>query len=121
MVPVSLITGIVAFCWSAVSAKAGLITFCVFYGFFSGSLVALTPIVWTILSPNPKVMGTRIGMLSVSMAAGLLVGNPVAGALVRHSGFLALQAFCGSMIVAGGLVMFVGRLAHGRHASSWKV
>ena len=121
MVPVSLITGVVGLTWVAVNAKGGLIAFCVFYGFFSGSDVALVPIIWAIVSPNPKLMGTRIGMATVPMAAGLLIGNPIAGALVGKTSFVGLQVFCGCTVVVAGIFLLFGRLAQGRLGDSIKV
>lgn len=35
--PCAAVTAILAWCWIATSSKGGIIAFCVFYGFFSGS------------------------------------------------------------------------------------
>ena len=59
IVAVAFITGAIGLSWIAISTQAGVITFGVLYGFFSGSFVALTPVIWAALSPNPSVMGTR--------------------------------------------------------------
>lgn len=145
ILPIALITSVVAFAWIAVTSQAGLIAFAVLYGFFSGSIVALASVLWAILSPNMRILGTRIGMTTVPMAAGLLIGNPIAGKvkflrkpsaclrhlltvlpvdlgeLVRGSSFMGLQVFCGCMIMAGALFLLAGRLAHQKSASGWKL
>lgn len=60
-------------------------------------------------------------MMAVPMAAGLLVGNPIAGALVRGDDFVNLQVFCGSTVIASGLVLAVGRVFQGQTAVTFKV
>lgn len=60
IIAIAFITGAVGFSWIGVTGQAGVITFGVVYGFFSGSYVALTAVVWAALSPNPRVLGTRI-------------------------------------------------------------
>ena len=60
-------------------------------------------------------------MMTVPMAAGLLVGNPIAGVLVHGNSFVNLQIFCGSTVVAAGLLLLLGRLAQGRSVLGWKI
>ena len=51
-----------------------------------------------------------MGMLFVPIAAGLLIGNPIAGALLR-SGWVDLQAFCGAVVACSGICVLCARLA----------
>jgi ABC-type branched-subunit amino acid transport system permease subunit len=67
IIVIAFITGIVGLSWIAVTGQAGIITFGVVYGFFSGSYVALIAVVWAALSPNPRVLGTRIVCFSWSL------------------------------------------------------
>ncbi len=77
---------------------------------FSGTLVSLPPSVAVTLSPSLSVIGVRMGMLFVPIAAGLLVGNPIAGALVR-SGWINLQVFCGVVVACSGVSVLAARVA----------
>ena len=49
-------------------------------------------------------------MLLVPIAIGLLVGNPIAGALL-HSGWIDLQAFCGATIACSAIFVIGARFA----------
>ena len=51
-----------------------------------------------------------MGMLFVPIAAGLLVGNPIAGALL-HSSWVDLQAFCGAVLGCSGIFVLGARAA----------
>ncbi|KAK5119243.1 hypothetical protein LTR85_007857 [Meristemomyces frigidus] len=111
MVPCTLVTALLAFTWIAVTTQAGMIAFCLFYGFFSGAVCALLPVVWASLCPDMKLLGTRTGMMTVPMAAGLLIGNPIAGALVRGRSYVALQAFAGAIVLVSGCLLASARFA----------
>ena len=78
--------------------------------FFSGTLVSLPPTVAVTLSPSLSVIGVRTGMLLVPISAGLLFGNPIAGALLR-TGWIDLQAFCGAVVALSGICVMVARYA----------
>lgn len=98
MASCSLVATIIAFSWIRVDTTAGVIIFCVLYGFFSGTFVSLSgTVLATVLCPHMGVLGVRMGMLSIPMAAGLLIGNPIAGAILRGS-WTSLQAFCGAIL-----------------------
>jgi len=108
IIPCTLITSIIALTWISVTSRAGTIAFCLFYGFFSGSVVSLLPVLWAALAPDMTRIGTRVGMATVFMAVGLLIGNPIGGALVEQGSFVGLQAFCGATIlIAAGLLAAV--------------
>ena len=49
------------------------------------------------LCPSLSVVGVRMGMLFVPTAMGLLIGNPIAGAILRK-GWPALETFCGAVM-----------------------
>lgn len=76
------VSALLAFCWIAIQSKAGLVIFCILYGFFPGTSVTLPSMTVVSLSPNVGVVGTRMGMNFAIAGLGLLVGNPLAGAIL---------------------------------------
>ncbi|MCJ1458462.1 hypothetical protein MMC28_008835 [Mycoblastus sanguinarius] len=101
----SIAAALLAFCWIAIKNTAGLVAFGVLYGFFSGSFVSLGgPIVFS-LTKDPSTMGTRLGMLTGMCGIGLLVGNPIAGAILDHGSWIGLQAWAGSLILAAAVMI----------------
>lgn len=114
LVPTSALAGVLAFCWIAVDGLPGLVVFCIFYGLFSGTVVSLPPTTVVSLSPSLSVVGTRMGMSFAFAAFGLLVGNPVAGAILNSAGWLGLQLFCACSVVAAASVWVLARFSKAR-------
>ena len=109
-IPFTLITGLLALCWQAVRSPAGLLVFGVFYGFFSGTFVSLIgPIVSGLSASIPHLIGTRLGMAMSFAGVGLLIGNPIAGAILERGGWVGLQVWAGSLVVASALCVFCAR------------
>lgn len=50
-------------------------------------------------------------MMTVPLAIGCLLGNPIAGALVNGDDFVSLQAFCGSVMLGGAFFFLAARIA----------
>lgn len=92
LIPASLSASVLAFAWIGITNEAGLIVFAVLYGFFSGSFVSLPPVAITTLSPNLGLVGVRLGMSFAIASIGLLIGTPIAGALLPM-GWPGMQAF----------------------------
>jgi MFS family permease len=111
LIPCSLIAALLAFCWIAIKNTAGLIIFCLLYGFFSGSFVSLPAMTVVSLSPNLGVVGVRMGMNFAFGAFGILVGNPIAGSIYKSKGWIGMQAFAGSWIIASGFFVIAARIA----------
>lgn len=95
-----------------------LLVFAIVFGFFSGAISSLSLNLTVALSPDPGLLGVRLGMLLIPSAMGLLVGNPIAGAIDGAGKWLGLQLFTGAVLVtAAGLVVVVRALLYG---GSWK-
>ena len=107
-VPITAAAAILCFAWISVKSSASVIVFGILYGFFSGACVAVCTIVGAALSPDLERLGTRMGMLSVPMALGLLIGTPVAGALIQES-YIALQVYSGSCMLVATLSFLLTR------------
>lgn len=106
-------TTILSFTWVAIrSSVAGLFVFCALYGFFSGAFVSLSTPATVHLAPSMKGIGTRLGIFNGIGSLGLLIGNPVAGAIVEKS-YVGMQVFCGGActcsLVLLGCVLVYGR------------
>lgn len=111
IIPATLATCILGFAWVGIRSTAGLIVFCILYGFFSGSFVSIPPTIIVTLSPHMGVVGTRMGMCFALGGLGLLCGTPVAGQLIRQSGFEAALLFCGGVIALSAVCMVASRVS----------
>lgn len=106
-----LVAAILAFCWISIRNTGGIIAFAILYGFFSGTFVSLAGPIMVSLSPNYATVGTRMGMALGSSGVGLLIGSPIAGAILRNHGWSGLQAWCGALLTLSYLSMLSARLA----------
>lgn len=108
-----------ALAWIATKSSASLIVISILYSFFSGGLMALPPAVIVFLSPSMAEIGTRIGMAFFVGSLGVLIGSPIAGAILdaqspRDQGshlvlgeevFWGVLVFTGVVLVASGVLM----------------
>ncbi|KAK6348718.1 hypothetical protein TWF718_006505 [Orbilia javanica] len=112
MIVTPIITSLLIWCWLAINSATGLIVLTAFFGFWSGSVISLFPAVMAQIVPNPREMGTYIGMaMGISGVAGL-TGSPIAGALLTNYGYTAAISFSGSCMAVGTLFLVVARFHH---------
>ena len=110
---VTFLSGVLLYCWSAVSAIGGLFAFCIIYGIFAAGVQSLFPAACASLTTDLQKMGVRTGMCFSVVSIACLTGPPIAGALVQkdHGGFLYAQVFGGSAMMAGTLALTGARVA----------
>jgi MFS family permease len=82
MSPFMLLLGITMLCLLVVRNAAGIVVEAVVTGFFSGVVVALTPVCFRTLTENKSMIGTRIGQGFAIAGLGLLASGPSAGAIL---------------------------------------
>ncbi|KAI2826793.1 hypothetical protein CBS147343_3232 [Aspergillus niger] len=112
LIPFSLVTGVVAFCWAAVHTYDEMYAFSAFYGLAAAGIQSLFPATLSTLTTDLKKTGVRMGMVLSVVAVAALIGTPIAGALVdRDDGqYLYAQMFMGSAILAGTLTLIAARV-----------
>lgn len=110
-IPCTLIASILAFAWIFIHKAAGLIVFSLIYGFFAGAITTITAVIDAALCPTLDVMGVRMGMLLLPWAGGLLIGTPIAAAILPSSGWFGLQVFAGAVLLAATLFAVAVRAA----------
>lgn len=123
IIPISLIAAVLSFSWIGIHNEAGAIVFACIYGFASGAIVSLPPTIVASLSPSMAIVGTRMGMCFTFAGTGLLIGNPIAGALLdlEDAVFWKAQVFTAVMVVTGSAFFMVLRLMKWREGGSWKI
>ncbi|KAF2398261.1 MFS general substrate transporter [Trichodelitschia bisporula] len=112
ILPCALMSGVLILTLMAVHNVGGMITFTVLFGFFSGTFVSLPPSIIVHLSPNRGLIGTRMGMCFSATAIGVLIGAPIAGAILAASDYKDVWIYGGVMTIAGTCLMFGARVAH---------
>jgi predicted MFS family arabinose efflux permease len=111
MTPLVLLLGVIAYTWTSTTSAGQIIVFCIFYGFFSGTLVSITGPAIVIISPDLSLVGTHMGMNFGITGLGLLIGNPVAGVLLDQHGYIGPAIWCGTCNVVGGLLILAARIS----------
>ncbi|KAF0327999.1 Aspyridones efflux protein apdF [Colletotrichum sp. SAR11_59] len=86
---------IMMFAWLGINNMAGLIVFALIYGCFSGGMVSITPSVIVSLSPDLGRVGTRMGMMNFTSGISILIGTPIAGAILGGYSEVEWQAMIG--------------------------
>lgn len=97
--------------WLHAQDLASIITYSVFYGFFSGSWFALQTSCIAQISKMEKI-GVRMGMAYSLVSFAALVGEPIAGAiLARENGsYKGLIVFTGVSLLLSSIVSLVVKL-----------
>ncbi len=62
---------------------------------------------------TPTTYGTAMGMAMAVSAITNLVGNPISGQLIPQ-GYLAMSMFAGASLLAGGVLLVLGRFTKER-------
>jgi MFS family permease len=95
--------------WIPATSNAAIIAFAVFFGFFSGAYVSLSPALVAQISPI-KEIGFRTGLLFFISSVGGLTTGPIAGAILSNTGsFLGMKIFSGVVCLAGTTVILAAR------------
>lgn len=110
MTPWTLFCGIIAYSWLSATSAGQIIVLCIFYGFFSGTLVSIIAPAVVVISPDLSMVGTHMGMSFGFTALGLLIGNPVAGVLLDQYGYIGPAMWCGTCGVLASIFILAARL-----------
>ncbi|TFK75528.1 monocarboxylate permease [Pluteus cervinus] len=103
-------TGIVILSLAAVKDEAGTAIFAIFYGFFSGACIGLTPPALATLSRDMNEIGARIGINFGFCGILGLFATPIAGALLTTQfHWVRPILFSGITMVVAGLLLGVSR------------
>jgi MFS family permease len=98
--------------WIPARDNAPMIVFAALYGFGNGSFVSMAPALIAQIS-DIRQLGVRTGTLFAVVSIGALCGNPIGGALLSQDGggYLYLQIFCGTFLLAGAITFLAARWA----------
>lgn len=114
-------TGPLQFSRISVNSTAGIVIFCVFYGFLSGAYVTLLGAMLAGIAPHVSKGRTWIGMNFGISSVGLLIGKSIAGALIKHRNLIPLQIFGGVMVFANCFIFCYVRYTKLRKGVVWNV
>ncbi|KAI1157750.1 monocarboxylate permease-like protein [Nemania serpens] len=108
---VAFIAAILTYALLAVHTVAGLVVYSVLFGFTAGTFTGLPATGVVSLSTDKSKIGTRLGMTLAYLSVGVLVGNPIAGAILgRNGNWTGLIAFCASLFVISGGTIVASRI-----------
>ncbi|KUI63475.1 Riboflavin transporter MCH5 [Cytospora mali] len=113
----SLLCALTLFVWAATDSLAGVMVVTIFEGLFIGSIVSLQAAIVTVITPDPKYLGSMLGFTMAIWACGGLTGPPIAGAILNMNGgytgpgsYNGPGYFGGASLVVGALLFFAARL-----------
>ncbi|RYO88494.1 hypothetical protein DL764_008720 [Monosporascus ibericus] len=114
---------VLALAWLGVRRLGGLVAFALLFGFFNGGVTSLPPSAIAVLAPDLSRLGTRMGMSFIFTGSAVLVGTPIAGAILRGYSAAAwngLIAYSGATLMVGAVGFLAAQLIHVRRARAAK-
>lgn len=108
---VALMSTILTLCLLAIRNTPGLVVFSVLYGFAAGAFMGLPAAGVVSLSADKSKIGTRLGMTLAFVGFGVLVSNPIAGAILgQDQNWVGLIVWCGVLLFASSVSMAASRI-----------
>lgn len=121
MVVTSAITSGVSFAMIGATTPATLIVVSLLIGSFTGSFFSLNGPALIACAADDSEIGARVGVGVAISGITALTGNPIAGALMTHFGYVAAISFAGAAIIAGSGMYAVGGWLLRPSKGSWRV
>jgi predicted MFS family arabinose efflux permease len=119
------LASVILFCWIPVDTAAGIYAWSVFWGLFSGAIVALPGAFIPLFCPDINLIGTRNGMYWVWTAVGMLIGSPIGAAIYdpksAQKGWWKLQVFSAVFMMAAAIISVYPSMHLRRKARAAKV
>ncbi|KFY51266.1 hypothetical protein V497_09283 [Pseudogymnoascus sp. VKM F-4516 (FW-969)] len=116
-------SAVLAFGWMGIHNLGGVVVFAVLYGITSGGVVNLSASALMTFSPSMALIGTRMGMAFALAGVCVLVGTPIAGAILgdfTRTRWLAAIGYSAGGLILGTAFMIVARFTKGRGKDGWK-
>lgn len=105
-------SAVLTFCLLAIKNPPGLVVYSALYGISAGPFMGLPSAGVVRISPNPSKFGIRIGMTLAFVGFGVLISNPIAGAILASPGrWTGLIMWCGGLLGAASVTMAASRIA----------
>ncbi len=117
-------SAILAFGWLGIHNLPGLIVFSLLYGLFSGGVVSLLPSVIVAYSPNMGQLGARMGVSFMMCGISLLIGTPIAGAILgdfAEEKWLGTIGYAGACTVLASILFVISRVMRYRQKPDLKL
>jgi MFS family permease len=110
MIPCAVVTCITAFTINHISSVAGVILFCIVYGFFSGGYISLGASTVRSFCKDETDYGVRLGISLFTMSFFILTGTPLDGALLHPlTAMWKPVTFGGCTMLAGCICLIIAR------------
>ncbi|RYO89655.1 hypothetical protein DL766_008057 [Monosporascus sp. MC13-8B] len=106
----TLVSGVIGFCWTAATTLGGLVIWSMAYGFASGGVISLQAACAGKIASHQS-QGTAVGFLMACLSVSALIGAPISGQILSHSGFLELSIWTGATLVAGAAIVGAARVS----------
>ncbi|KAF8242543.1 MFS general substrate transporter, partial [Wilcoxina mikolae CBS 423.85] len=103
----TFISGVLIMCWILTKSSTGVTIFCVFYGYFSGAFLALTPTCVAGFGGYINTLGARMGVVFFVSGLGSFIGGPVIGRILVAAGWATARAAAGACVLVGAGVVGV--------------
>ncbi|EHA51370.1 hypothetical protein MGG_09076 [Pyricularia oryzae 70-15] len=116
MIPMIFCTGVVIIGWMGVTTSAGVYGWTTVFGVCSGAILSLHPPATLSLSRDLRKSGARIGLTLTINSASIMVGPPVAGAIIARMGgrYQGAQGYAGCLLMMGFALVSCAKLARKR-------
>lgn len=123
MVACVFASAVLVFAWLGIRDLGGSVVHVLLYGAFSGGVVSVVPSVIVSLSPDMGRVGARMGMSFVVSGVAILVGTPIAGAILGNEDepeWLGTILYSGFGLLVAGLLYTTSRILLYRKKKGWK-
>ncbi|KAI5857373.1 MFS general substrate transporter [Durotheca rogersii] len=97
-----------AYGWLGVRSAGGAAAFAVVFGFCNGGVTSLPPAAIASLTPDLSRLGARMGTAFAFVGAAVLVGTPVAGAILQSGTGADADAAWRGLILFSGTTLLAG-------------
>ncbi len=115
-----LLSAALSFAWMGAKTRGSTLTVGIIFAMVSGPIVAMPPIIVSILTPNMNRIGVRLSFAFLCIGGGCLIGAPFTGMLIRKYGWIYGPQFCAVTWALGLICIFGSRCLYTKGKLTWK-